>query len=164
MVKWLTLAMDEQGIGRRCPAAGSRKIEAATAAWVALARMVQSTEKLLTGQLKCHGLNAGQMDVLVTAGDVEGLTQQELAARLCHSKANVSQLVDKMERAGHLRRVPEGRAFRIYLTDEGRALLETVLPQQERIIAAQFAELTDAERAELFRLAALVDPGSNASR
>lgn len=148
----------------RCASEGYRRLRPATNAWIGLARMVQLTEKLLTNQLRAHGLNAGQMDILIVAGECEGLSQQELAARLCHTKANVSQLLDKMERAGHLRRVPDGRAYRIYVTAEGRALADTVLPQQERVIEDAFAALTDAERADLFRIAAIVDPGKDAAR
>lgn len=128
-------------------------------AWLGMARLVQRTEKLLTAHLQCHKLNAGQADILITAASAEGLTQQELAERLCHSKANVSQLLDKMETAGLVSRVPEGRAYRIFLTDSGRNLLTQIMPEQERIISAQFDGLATDERAELFRLVQIVDPG-----
>lgn len=143
-----------------CAAKIERSKDPAVAAWLGMARLVQQTERLLTASLKCHQLNAGQVDVLATAGSAEGLTQQELAERLCHSKANVSQLIDKMERSGLVRRVPDGRAYRIHLTETGRSLLGTVLPEQERIIAEQFAGLPAEERERLFRLVAAVDPGS----
>lgn len=143
-----------------CPGKTERSHNPAVNAWLGMARLVQQTERLLTASLKCHQLNAGQVDVLATASSGDGLTQQELAERLCHSKANVSQLLDKMERAGLVRREPDGRAYRIHLTEEGRTLLEMVMPEQERIIAEQFAAMPAAERDELFRLVAMVDPGS----
>jgi DNA-binding MarR family transcriptional regulator len=65
-----------------------------------------------------------------------------------------------MEISGFVRRVPDGRAYRIHLTETGRSLLETVLPELERIIAEQFAGLPAAEREQLFRLVEAVDPGS----
>ncbi len=128
-------------------------------AWLGMARLVQRTEKLLTAHLQCHKLNAGQADVLITTASAEGLTQQELAERLCHSKANVSQLLDKMETAGLVNRVPEGRAYQIFLTESGRELLTRIMPEQERIISAQFDALSSGEREELFRLVQIVDPG-----
>jgi DNA-binding MarR family transcriptional regulator len=142
-----------------CSATAHRSSDPAVNAWLGMARLVQQTEKLLTASLKCHQLTAGQVDVLATAGAGDGLTQQELAERLCHSKANVSQLLDKVQRAGLVRRVPEGRAYRIHLTEAGRELLERVLPEQHRIIAEQFAGLPETDRARLFQLVAMVNPG-----
>jgi DNA-binding MarR family transcriptional regulator len=131
---------------------GCRSGGPAVAAWLGMARLVQRTERLLAARLECHRLNAGQLDVLMKAGAAEGLTQQELAEQLCHSKANVSQLVDKMEATGLVRREPEGRAYGIYLTDAGRAALGAAVPEMERTIAEQFDRLAPAEQTELFRL------------
>jgi DNA-binding MarR family transcriptional regulator len=117
-----------------------------------MARLLQRTEKLLTARLQCDNLNAGQLDILLKARATEGLTQQELAGELCHTKANVSQLLDKMERTGFVRRVPDGRAYRVYVTDEGQELLDRVCPENERIISEQFDVLPPEEREELFRL------------
>ncbi|MCC6792316.1 MAG: MarR family transcriptional regulator [Thermomicrobiales bacterium] len=144
----------------RCAGKLERSPDPAVNAWLGMARLVQQTERMLTASLKRHQLNAGQVDILATAASGDGLTQQELAGRLCHSKANVSQLLDKLERAGLVRRVPEGRAYRIHLTEEGRALLERVMPEQQRIIAEQFAGLPEAQRAHFFGLVAKIDPGS----
>jgi DNA-binding MarR family transcriptional regulator len=130
-------------------------------AWLGMARLVQRTEKLITAHLQCRHLNAGQADVLLTTASGDGLTQQELAERLCHSKANVSQLLDKMEAANLVRRMPEGRAYRIYLTDNGRSLLNEIMPEQECIVSQQFDALSADEREELFRLIGIVDPGGD---
>src|SRR5262245_21530149 len=111
-------------------------------AWSGMARLVHRTEQLLAARLRRHQLNPGQLAVLVRAGAAEGLTQQELAASLCHSKANVSQLLDKLETAGLVRREPEGRAYAIYLTDFGREILASTLPALESVVGEQFAVLT----------------------
>ncbi len=117
-----------------------------------MARLVQGAERLLSAHLREHRMNAGQLDLLINVGRAEGLTQQELADRLCHSKANVSQLLDKMEGAGLVRRIPQGRAYGLYLTDAGR-----LLPEHECLIAAQFAPLTPAERGKFFDLLQKLD-------
>ena len=135
-----------------CDKAGAWLGHPAATAWIGMVRVVQRTEQLLAARLRCHRLNPGQLDILVRAGAAEGLTQQELAERLCHSKANVSQLLDKLETAGLVRRVPEGRAYAIYLTDLGREVLGAAVPALENVIAEQFAALTPAEQGELIRL------------
>lgn len=128
-------------------------------AFVAMVRLVQVAERLLSAHLREHRMNAGQLDLLINVGRAEGLTQQELAERLCHSKANVSQLLDKMEGAGLVRRRPQGRAYGLHLTDVGRDLLGRLLPEHERLIAAQFALLTPDEQAALFPLLEKLDMG-----
>jgi MarR family 2-MHQ and catechol resistance regulon transcriptional repressor len=144
--------VDEQYRASQCPTQTSRTLSPPVRTWLAMAHLVQRTERMLSALLRCHDVNPGQLDVLVRAGEIEGLTQQELAERLCHSKANVSQLLDKLERAELLRRVPDGRAYRIHLTDAGRALVARVMPDHERLVAEQFAALAPDERQQLFDL------------
>jgi DNA-binding MarR family transcriptional regulator len=122
------------------------------AAWFGMARLLQRTEKMISARLQTDNLNAGQLDVLLKARNSEGLTQQELAGELCHTKANVSQLLDKMERTGLVRRVADGRAYRIFVSELGQEVLEKVCPENERIIEEQFNALPPHERDELFRL------------
>jgi DNA-binding MarR family transcriptional regulator len=134
-----------------------RSSNPAVAAFLGMARLVQQTERVISARLHCHRLNAGQLDVLMHAAAAEGLTQRDLAERLCHSKANISQLLDKMEKAGMVRREPDGRAYAIYLTEAGRAALEAAIPEVERVIGEQFESLAPAEQAELFRLVEKVE-------
>jgi DNA-binding MarR family transcriptional regulator len=126
--------------------------EPAVAAFLGMARFVQQTERAISARLNCHRLNAGQLDVLLHAAAAEGLTQQDLADKLCHSKANISQLLDKMEAAGIVRREPDGRAYGIYLTEAGRQALGAAIPEVEHLIGDQFGSLAPADQAELFRL------------
>jgi DNA-binding MarR family transcriptional regulator len=143
-----------------CEQAGAWLGHPAATAWIGMVRLVQRTEQLLAANLRRHRLNPGQLDILVRAGAAEGLTQQELAERLCHSKANVSQMLDKLEAAGLVRRVPEGRAYAIHLTDEGRQALGAAVPALEGVIADQFAVLTVDEQRELIRLMAKLEGDS----
>jgi DNA-binding MarR family transcriptional regulator len=118
----------------------------AVVAWVDLQRFLARSERLLGAALRHHGLNRGQLAVLLTVGADEGLTQQELADRLALTKANVSQLLDRMEAAGLVRRVPEARAYALHLTQESRELLRAVVPEQEQLIIEQFSDLSQDEQ------------------
>ena len=122
------------------------------AAWMDMARLVERTQRELDSVLRRHQLNTGQLKLLMHIGAVEGLSQQELAERTGHSKANVSQLLDKLEAAGLVERAPEGRAYSVALTAAGRELLDAVLPLQERLILEQCRKLTPDEREALARL------------
>ena len=122
----------------------------AVVAWVDLQRFLARSERLLGTALRAHGLNRGQLAVLLTVGASEGLTQQELADRLGLTKANVSQLLDRMETADLVRRVPEARAYALFLTDKSRELLGAVVPEQEQLIIAEFSNLAPEEQ-QLFQ-------------
>ena len=124
----------------------------AVVAWVDLQRFLARSERLLGGALRNHGLNRGQLAVLLTVGASEGLTQQELADRLGLTKANVSQLLDRMAGADLVRRVPDARAYALYLTHKSRELLGAVVPEQEQLIIAEFSNLSQEEQRQFQQL------------
>jgi DNA-binding MarR family transcriptional regulator len=54
-----------------------------------------------------------------------------------------------MEERGLVDRRPEGRKNRLYLTVEGRRLLEEALPEHGALIDERFSGLSAEERAQL---------------
>jgi DNA-binding MarR family transcriptional regulator len=117
--------------------------------WMRLMRVYHKVERRSAERLKSWGLSVAQFDVLAHVGAAEGITQQELADSLVVSKGNVCQLLDKMEGRGWISRVQEGRANRLFLTDEGRRLFEDVVPAHEAGIAERFGVLSEADQARL---------------
>lgn len=122
------------------------------ALWGRLARFYERQLRLAGVHLRAWGLSTAQFDVLAQVGAHEGMTQQELAERLLVTQGNITQLLDKLERRGLLRRCPEGRLKRLVLTEAGRRLRDDVVPAQERFQAQQFAPLSLAERHQLLEL------------
>ena len=120
--------------------------------WMRLMRVYHKVERRSAERLKGWGLSVAQFDVLAHVGATEGITQQELADSLVVSKGNVCQLLDKMEGRGWISRVQEGRANRLFLTDEGRRLFEDVVPAHEAGIAERFSVLSEADQARLHEL------------
>ena len=120
--------------------------------WMRLMRVYHKVERRSAERLKGWGLSVAQFDVLAHVGVAEGITQQELADSLVVSKGNVCQLLDKMEGRGWISRVQEGRANRLFLTDEGRRLFEDVVPAHEASIAERFSVLSKADQARLHEL------------
>ena len=117
-----------------------------------LARVYQLWMRDAAEHLRAWNLSPAQFDVLAQVGGREGRTQQELADALLTTKGNVCQLLDRMERAGWLRRVGDGRANRCHLTAEGRQLHDAVVPAHEAWIAERIGILSPVERAALSRL------------
>lgn len=121
----------------------------AVLAWLRLARVYQKIEQAAAVQLRAYGLSLAQFDVLARVGAAEGLTQQELAERLLVTKGNISQLVDRLERAGLVHRVPEGRVCRLHLTAAGRARYTQVVPAHEELIEREISALSPVEQENL---------------
>ncbi len=125
--------------------------------WLRLANVFTKLERASIDHLRARGLSLAQFDVLAQVGAHEGSTQQELADALLVTKGNITQLLDKMETSGLLRRRQEGRVNRLCLTEAGRQLRDVALPEQEACITEQFAALSPAERAQLHRLLRKLD-------
>jgi DNA-binding MarR family transcriptional regulator len=131
----------------------------AVLAWLRLARVFQKIDTLSERFFRSHELNTAQFDVLAQVGAARGMTQQELANALLVTKGNISQLLSKLEQAGMITRRQEGRTNCLSLTEQGQALFDRVVPQQEALIADLLAPLSDDEQRELLRLLRKLDHG-----
>ena len=104
------------------------------AAWLRLTRVYHKVDRASAEHLSAYGLSVGQFDVLAQVGAREGITQKELAEKLLVTKSNVCQILGRMEERGLVSRRQEGRAKRLFLTEEGRRLFDEVVPSQEELI------------------------------
>ena len=140
---------------RRAPR--TRGLTPAVLAWLRLARVFAKVDRASVQHLRHWGLSVAQFDVLAQVGAAEGLSQQDLAAKLLVTKGNVTQLLDRMQRDGLIVRCQEGRTNCLFLTAKGRRLFDTVVPAQEGFIAARFASLSGQEQLQLLKLLRRLD-------
>ncbi|MDQ3512470.1 MAG: MarR family transcriptional regulator [Chloroflexota bacterium] len=111
--------------------------------WVRLARVYDRMVRALSSQVREHGLTLGQFDVLIHVVRSEGLNQQELADQLLVTKGNVSHLVNRLERSGHIeRRSGRGRSCHLYPTPAGRDLLAAIVPRHFEVIEDMLSSLS----------------------
>jgi DNA-binding MarR family transcriptional regulator len=120
--------------------------------WLRLIRIMQKVSRAATEPMQKADLSGPQLDVLATVDSAEGLTQQELADQLHVTKGNVTQLIDKLEKKGLLKRQKEGRISKIFLTTKGADLVTRLLPEHDRFIVEQFAGLNADEQQQLLSL------------
>jgi len=84
-----------------------------------------------------HGLTAAQYNVLnVLAGSAGGLSQRELGDILVVDRSNVTGLLDRLEKAGFVKRADhpsDRRAHRVSLTAAGRRLWAKVQPLYQEV-------------------------------
>ncbi|TXM86137.1 MarR family transcriptional regulator, partial [Methylobacterium sp. WL122] len=74
--------------------------------WFRFIRLNRRVTAAMSARLRGLGLSIPQFDVLSTLTEREGLTQQDLAARLYVTKGNVSGLIDRLVEAGLVERRP----------------------------------------------------------
>jgi DNA-binding MarR family transcriptional regulator len=129
----------------------------AVPAWLRLVRVYQKVDRASVRFLRPWNLNVAQFDVLVQVGTTKSITQQELADRLLVTKGNISQLVDRMERLGLLKRCQEGRTNLLVLTEAGEELYKQVVPAQEEMVIGQFSALSPEETKQLLSLLRKLD-------
>jgi DNA-binding MarR family transcriptional regulator len=117
-----------------------------------LVRVVHLISLAGAQELRAHGLTPAQYQVLVLVHRNPRVVQRELTEVLGVTKANISQLVTRLQDAGLLDRTPEGAANRIALTDQGRALVRQLMPAHRQFLARSFAALEPDELTVLARL------------
>ncbi|MCM5508081.1 MULTISPECIES: MarR family winged helix-turn-helix transcriptional regulator [Vibrio] len=111
--------------------------------------------KTFDTELKKHGLTLALWPTLMCLWEEEGVTQRDIAQKSKVENSTTTRTLDKLENLGLVKRQPDPnsrRAFRIYLTDEGRALKETLVPIPMAINQKLLSSLDPEERDEIIRL------------
>jgi DNA-binding MarR family transcriptional regulator len=103
-----------------------------------------------------HGLsNAAAQTLAIIEGAGEPLAPSIIAERLMITTGSMTSLLDTLERRGLVRRQAhpsDRRRLLVHLTDEGEALVDTVLPEIVAVQGALVAGLSEADRAAAVHL------------
>ena len=97
------------------------------------------------------------LNALVETG--EALSLSDLAARLSCVRSNMTQLVDRLEAEGLVRRVSDPhdrRAVKAAITDSGRARYEAGVKEVDKLHRDFSASVDEADRAALVRLLSVI--------
>ena len=124
-----------------------RRGEVSAALFGALAKIVHRTAQDAAAILRDEGLNPAQFQLLRAVRASPGVTQAELGQDRGVTPGGISQLVTKLELLGLIRREPDGASNQLWLTDNGRVLVERLIPDQDTFFVRRFAGLapTDLE-------------------
>lgn len=118
--------------------------------------------------LSCHALMLNELrrrleermtmarfDLLASLLRHDGQTLAGLSRALLVTAGNVTGLVDRAERDGVVERRPDPddrRVARVWLTDEGRAMIRAALPIHDRLVHELLGALPRDQRRDLRRL------------
>lgn len=113
-------------------------------------------ESQLAREIETHNLSCAALNVLMILSRCEaGCPMHELGELLLVSRANVTGLVDCLERKGLVRRATtagDRRVKLLTLTSAGRGFLDEFLPGHYSRVRALLRGLTNRDKLELSRL------------
>jgi DNA-binding MarR family transcriptional regulator len=123
-----------------------------------IVRLARHLERARTEELRDIGTDAVTLDVLATlrrAGSPYQLTPGELQRAALVTSGAITQRLDKLERAGLVRRRPhpsDGRVVEVQLTSAGLRKVDRVVEELMRREGTLLEPLTAADRAKLENL------------
>lgn len=137
------------------------EVQSSTVKYEALLKLLRTADSIWNssrGFFQQWDLSPAQFNILnLLGGSSEGLGQSELGRELLTHRSNVTGLVDRLETKGLVKRHPcEGdrRAWRVELTDAGRALWQTILPHYKEAAEGVWGSVTKGQARELIGILA----------
>lgn len=114
-----------------------------------MVKVARAHRALVSNALTDFNLHIGQERLLMELWYEDGLTQTELAIRLCIEPPTLTKMLSRLEKTQLLekrRDVSDARVSRIYLTDKGHSFQKSVTKLWFDIEATILAELSTEER------------------
>jgi DNA-binding MarR family transcriptional regulator len=114
-----------------------------------------------------YGVVPGQFAQLLALFEEDGLTQRELCDRVRIEQATMANTLQRMQRDGLVRCVPDPddkRRMRVYLTEKARAIEPELVAAARSLNADATDGLTDAEVTQYLDLTARVMKNLEAGR
>lgn len=134
---------------------GERKRRRAVDAYTRLQRAATLTATAADAALSPFSLSASQLGVLETLQSRGPLHQQELARTLGRSKAQMTAIIDALEKreaASRERHATDRRFTTVHLTSQGSELLAEVGPIRTQAVVELMSALSGKQRERLARL------------
>lgn len=139
------------GTKHRGPAEEVRALDA----YVKLSRAAAAVEAAVNRHLAAAGLTISQFGVLEALWHLGPLPQGALARKILKSPANLTTVLDNLERRELIlrRRDPaDRRVVRVELSDQGEARIAPLFPRHVARVVDAFSALDPAEQETLARL------------
>ena len=122
---------------------------------IILQKAVKSINNKIGKNFREKGITVSQfsvLDVLYTKGEMRVC---ELIEKALSTSGNITVVIKNMEQKGWLYKKTcptDKRAFLVGLTDEGKKLFETLLPEHRNEIKNTYSILSSEEKQELIRI------------
>jgi MarR family 2-MHQ and catechol resistance regulon transcriptional repressor len=133
----------------------TNKQKSSLGALIKLMRATNSVSQNVHGHLAEFGLTHSQFAVLEALYHLGSLCQGELSSKILKSNANITSVVDALEKknlAVRDRAEDDRRKVLVQLTDEGKGLVSKIFPKHAELVEQEFSVLTEKEKKELSSL------------
>ncbi len=120
--------------------------------YIKFTRAMNSLENRLSRSQALQTLTGTQFGVMETLFHLGPMSQSEIGGKLLKSGANITLVIDNLEKCGLVLRQTAARDRRVTtvsLTDKGRDMIEAIFPAQVEAIVKEFAALTAGEQRTL---------------
>ncbi|MDD2366115.1 MAG: MarR family transcriptional regulator [Desulfuromonadaceae bacterium] len=120
-----------------------------------LSKAYQRSWGLLREEIEPYDLTPPQFALLAFLWQQDGLTQVEISEKAQVDRSTVGGLIDRLEKSGLLERrhhPQDRRAYKIYLTEQGKNLENPLSDCAKRSLATFTKRLSEEEVAELRRV------------
>lgn len=118
--------------------------------------LIHRTSRLLQVELQKvlepYDLTREQWPVLAMLWEEEGVSQNKIGAYLCKDQPTITRIIDRLEKKRLVKRVTntrDRRAYRIFLTEEGKQLNEVLPKLVDDLLKRARAGLTEEQVAAL---------------
>ncbi|KRF13482.1 MarR family winged helix-turn-helix transcriptional regulator [Paenibacillus sp. Soil787] len=104
--------------------------------------------QLLNNHFQPYDMTTEQWAVLNRLADEDGITQKLLAVRAEKDQTNITRILDQLERKGLVERranETDRRSFLTFITEQGKALNDTLTPIEQRVIASVLSGFTEEQ-------------------
>ena len=123
--------------------------------YVKLMRATNRATSRVHRHLNDDNLTVSQFGVLESLYHLGPLCQGELVEKILKSNANLTTVVDSLEKKSLVRRDRSGsdrRKVTVHLTELGEALIARVFPRHAKVVADEFQFITDKEQTDLAKI------------
>lgn len=120
-----------------------------------LSKVTDKLRKVQARQMFEQKLTAPQFSVLEVIYKHGSLPLKKIGEELMVTGANITCVVDNLEKEEFVKRVPSSEDRRVInaeLTSRGKSKIDAIYPEYSKNIAENFSTLTEAEQKELLRI------------
>jgi len=124
---------------------------------------IHQTDLLLTNyvknQLAPFNIAPEQNLIMMVLWEKDGLTQNEVGQKVDKDKTNIARMATSLEQKGFIKRSTcpyDRRSQRLYLTEQGRKLGETVIPIAEEFNNMVCKGISNEELSEVKRILSIM--------
>lgn len=117
--------------------------------FIKLNRACDSINTRLLARNTHPGLSVTQFSVLEALLHLGPMCQRELGSKLLKSNANITMVIDNLEKRRLVKReanAQDRRKFQISLTDTGKELISSIFPKHVEAIVAEISTLDPGEQ------------------